>query len=356
MDADVVIDADATPCAVLQASRTVYMHPSPRIAGRGCQRRIRGDGARAREWRECRQRREQVVVRLHASRSPLIRLSATFTPPSGEKESRYASRTVYMHPSPRIAGRGCQRRVRGDGARANEAEGVRPTPRTGCTRGFMHRARPSSGPESGTGQALRPLSPRGAGRRALSGESDSSRRGYRASDPRRDALAAKLDEARASHNGTHVVAVAVHLDPEGRCCGADHPRSVARCSQRPRQRRRVIDRKLRAGSHEQVNIRCLARAITAGTRSVTGWRQAPRRAGAQRRRAMSPRWCRPMPPGRRRAPPPGPTRRTVRLRTPHSRRNSGERMRERPRQVPTCTSHSHSAQPSCSSAISSASA
>ena len=171
-----------------------------------------------------------------------------------------------------------------------------------------------------------------------------------------DALAAKLDEARASHNGTHVVAVAVHLDPEGRCCGADHPRSVARCSQRPRQRRRVIDKKLRAGSHEQVNIRCLARAITAGIRSVTGWRQAPRRAGAQRRRAMSPRWRRPMPPGRRRAPPPGPTRRTVRLRTPHSRRSSGERMPERPRQVPTCTSHSHSAQPSCSSAISSASA
>ena len=171
-----------------------------------------------------------------------------------------------------------------------------------------------------------------------------------------DALAAKLDEARASHNGTHVVAVAVHLDPEGRCCGADHPRSVARCSQRPRQRRRVIDKKLRAGSHEQVNIRCLARAITAGTRSVTGWRQAPRRAGAQRRRAMSPRWRRPMPPCRRRVPPPGPTRRTVRLRTPHSRRNSGERMPERPRQVPTWTSHSHSAQPSCSSAISSASA
>jgi hypothetical protein len=42
-----------------------------------------------------------------------------------------------------------------------------------------------------------------------------------------DALAAKLDEARASHNGTHVVAVAVHLDPEGRCCGADHVSSVA---------------------------------------------------------------------------------------------------------------------------------
>ncbi len=125
MDADVVIDADETPCAVLQASRTVDMHPSPRIAGRGCQRRIRGDGARAREWRECRQRREQEVVRLHASRSPLIRLSATFSPPSGEKESRYASRTVDMHPSPRIAGRGCQRRVRGDGARAREWRGCR---------------------------------------------------------------------------------------------------------------------------------------------------------------------------------------------------------------------------------------
>ena len=73
-----------------------------------------------------------------------------------------------------------------------------------------------------------------------------------------DALAAKLDEARASHNGTHVVAVAVHLDPEGRCCGADHACSVLQCSQRSRQRVRAHAGELRAGSQAGMNMRCLA--------------------------------------------------------------------------------------------------
>jgi len=258
MDADVVIDADETPCAVLQASRTVDMHPSPRIAGRGCQRRIRGDGARAREWRECRQRREQEVVRLHASRSPLIRLSATFSPPSGEKESRYASRTVYVHPSPRIAGRGCQRRVRGDGARAREWRGCRQRREQEVGAAACTALAPHPAPNQVRGRLFGHFLPAAQGEGLYRERAIRREEGTAPAILDGDALAAKLDEARASHNGTHVVAVAVHLDPAGRCCGADHACSVPQCSQRSRQRVRAHAGELRAGSQAGMNMRCLA--------------------------------------------------------------------------------------------------
>jgi hypothetical protein len=81
--------------------RTVDMYPSPRMAGRGCQRRVRGDGASASEAEEVRPTPRTGCGWHHASRSTLIRprirygagSSATFSPPRGEKELRYASRT-----------------------------------------------------------------------------------------------------------------------------------------------------------------------------------------------------------------------------------------------------------------------
>jgi hypothetical protein len=112
-----------------------------------------------------------------------------------------------------------------------------------------------------------------------------------------DALAAKLDEARASYNGTLVVAVAVHLDPDCRCCGADHACSVARGLERWRQRTQAARGELRAGSHGGVNARCPARESptlgrryrrTRGWNRTTGPARDPRRA---RPRAVSSPAC-----------------------------------------------------------------
>ena len=97
-----------------------------------------------------------------------------------------------------------------------------------------------------------------AGRRGLLGARFVAEEGTAPAILDGDALAAKLDEARASYNGTHVVAVAVHLDPAGRCCGTDHACSVTQCSQRSRQRVRAHAGELRAGSQAGMNMRCLA--------------------------------------------------------------------------------------------------
>jgi len=112
-----------------------------------------------------------------------------------------------------------------------------------------------------------------------------------------DALAAKLDEARASYNGTLVVAVAVHLDPDCRCCGADHACSVARGLERWRQRTQAARGELGAGSHGGVNARCPASESptlgrryrrTRGWNRTTGPARDPRRA---RPRAVSSPAC-----------------------------------------------------------------
>ena len=121
-------------------------------------------------------RRRQCNARAaDASRAPLIRLSATFSPPSGEKErrkhhvcrliSRYGRRPTASLSPP------CGERVptAGEGRRSQGRRRGRSTANAAnVMRGrSMHRARPSSGPVSGTGQALRPPSPRPAGEGAF---------------------------------------------------------------------------------------------------------------------------------------------------------------------------------------------
>jgi hypothetical protein len=70
-------------------------------------------------------------------------------------------------------------------------------------------------------------------------DAHSERRGHRASDPiDGDAHAAELDEARASHNGVLVVAVAVHLDPDGREAAPTTP-AVSRAIRKDRVNARV---------------------------------------------------------------------------------------------------------------------
>jgi hypothetical protein len=164
-----------------------------------------------------------------------------------------------------------------------------------------HRAWPLSGPVSSTGQALRPPSPRFAGRRVHRCECGMScimKRVPRQRSFDGDALAAKLDEARASYNGTLVVAVAVHLDPDCRCCGADHACSVARGLERRRQRAHAACGELGAGSHGGVNARCPASESptlgrryrrTRGWNRTTGPARDPRRA--RPRAASSPACC-----------------------------------------------------------------
>lgn len=175
-----------------------------------------------------------------------------------KRSTNRCSCTVDLHPSPCNAGRGCRRRVRGDEADSNELCTVPPTPKMRVGRSQASRLSPS---------CLRPPSP------PLCGKKRKLQRWgrmhcIRKRVPRQrsfdgDALAAKLGEARASHNGTRVVAVAVSPDPAGRCCGIDHACSVARDSQRPRQRAWPNRPEVRAGSHRGVNACCLAHQCVA---------------------------------------------------------------------------------------------